>query len=66
MVGLLITGLIIWFAVRASQRYKAEKVDVEKEDLLAEIERLKATNRKLAQRNMDLSKMMNKKLLYGP
>jgi len=40
-------------------------VDVEKEQLIAELAKLKETNQKLLQRNMELGKMMNKKLLQG-
>lgn len=60
---LVIFCFIIWLAVRASQQYKTQKVDVEKDALLAEVERLKDVNKKLTERNMELSKMLNKKLL---
>ena len=63
LISLLVICLIIWFAVKASQRYKEEKLDIEKEELHAEIEKLKDTNQKLMQRNMELNKMLNKKLL---
>lgn len=65
LISLLVFGFIVWLAVKASQRYKEQHLDTEKEQLIAEIERLKETNQKLLQRNMDLGKMMNKKLLQG-
>lgn len=60
---LVIFCFIVWLAVRASQHYKSQKVDVEKDTLLAEVERLKEVNKKLTERNMELNKMLNKKLL---
>ena len=64
-VCLLVFGFIVWLAVKASQKYKEQNVDVEKEQLIAELAKLKETNQKLLQRNMELGKMMNKKLLQG-
>lgn len=65
LLCLLVFGFIVWLAVKASQHYKEQNVDAEKEQLLAEIEKLKEMNRKITQRNMELGKMMNKKLLTG-
>lgn len=64
-ISLLVFGFIVWLAVKASQQYREQNVDVEKEQLIAEIAKLKETNQKLLQRNMELGKMMNKKLLQG-
>ena len=61
LISLCIILLIVWFAVKASQRYKKEKIDSEKEQFIAEIERLKAKNLRLTQRNIDLGKMINDK-----
>ena len=61
LISLLIVLLIAWVAVKASQRYKNEKIDAERELLIAEIERLKAKNLRLTQRNIDLGKMINDK-----
>ena len=63
LIFMLFFIFVLWLAAKASLRYKEQKVDVEKEQLLAEIEKLKETNRRITQRNMDLSKMLNKKLL---
>ena len=60
---LIIFCFFVWLAVRAFQHYKMQKVDVKKEELLTEVERLKELNKKLTERNMELSKMLNKKLL---
>lgn len=64
-ISLLVFGFIVWLAVKASQQYREQNVDAEKEQLIAEIAKLKETNQKLLQRNMELGKMMNKKLLQG-
>ena len=40
--------------VKASRRYKTEKVDAEKAELFAEIERLKEMNKRLTKRNLEL------------
>ena len=61
LISLFIVLLIVWFAVKASQRYKKEKIDNERELLIAEIERLKEKNLRLTQRNIDLGKVINDK-----
>lgn len=63
LLFLIVFCFVILLAVKASNRYKKDKVDVEKEELIAEIERLKALNKKVTERNMELNKLMNKKLL---
>ena len=51
-MGLFI--VIVFLAVKASRRYKLQKVDAEKAELIAEIERLKETNKRLTKRNLEL------------
>ena len=54
IVFLGLFGFIVFLAVKASRRYKMEKVDAEKEKLIAEIERLTEINKKITKRNMEL------------
>ena len=54
IVFLGLFGIVVFLAVKASRRYKMEKVDAEKEKLIAEIERLTEINRKITKRNMEL------------
>ena len=59
MVMLVFLGLfcvILWLSIRASQRYRKDTYDSEIQKLKSEIEHLKTINRKLMQRNLDLSK----------
>ena len=56
LVFLVLFSFILWLAVRASQRYRKDTFDVEIQKLKAENEHLRAVNRKLTQRNLDLSK----------
>lgn len=54
IVFLGLFGIIVFLAVKASRRYKMEKVDAEKEKLIAEIERLTEINKRITKRNMEL------------
>lgn len=56
LVFLVLFCLILWLAVRASQHYRTDAHNKEVRKLEAEIEHLKTVNRKLMQRNLDLSK----------
>ena len=51
---MLLFCFVIYLAVKASKRYKEKMVDAEKEELLAVIQKLKETNRRLTERNMEL------------
>ena len=55
-VCLLAFCIIIWRAVVASINYKANKIDVDRRSLIDEIDKLKDTNRRLTERNLDLSR----------
>ena len=54
IVFLGLFGFIVFLAVKASRRYKMQKVDAEKEKLIAEIERLTEINKRITKRNMEL------------
>ena len=60
LLGFVLLGFVIWRAASASRRYKEEKVDPEKEELIKEVERLKTLNRHLTDRNQDLSKKLQR------
>jgi len=55
-VCLIVFCLIIWRAVLASVKYKADKIDVDKRNLIEEIEKLKDINHRLTERNVDLTR----------
>ena len=55
-VCLIVFCLIIWRAVLASVRYKADKIDIDKRNLIEEIEKLKDINHRLTDRNVDLTR----------
>ena len=61
LLGFVLLGFVIWRAASASRRYKEEKVDPEKEELIKEVERLKSLNRHLTDRNQDLAKKLQAK-----
>lgn len=61
MLGMVLLGIVIWRATIASRRYKEERVDPEKEELIKEVERLKSLNRHLTDRNQDLAKKLQAK-----
>ncbi len=61
LLGMVLLGLVIWRAAIASRRYKEERVDPEKEELIKEVERLKSLNRHLTDRNQDLAKKLQHK-----
>lgn len=61
LLGFLLLGFVIWRAASASRRYKEEKVDPEKEELIKEVERLKSLNHHLTDRNQDLAKKLQAK-----
>lgn len=54
--------IIVFLAVKASRRYKLQKVDAEKEKLIAEIERLTEINKRITKRNMELGAKLSKSL----
>jgi hypothetical protein len=60
LLGFVLLGFVIWRAASASRRYKEEKVDPEKEELIKEVERLKSLNRHLTDRNQDLAKKLQR------
>lgn len=60
LLGFVLLGFVIWRAASASRRYKEEKVDPEKEELIKEVERLKSLNHHLTDRNQDLAKKLQK------
>ena len=61
LLGFVLLGFVIWRAASASRRYKEEKVDPEKEELIKEVERLKSLNHHLTDRNQDLAKKLQAK-----
>lgn len=61
LLGMVLLGIVIWRATIASRRYKEERVDPEKEELIKEVERLKSLNRHLTDRNQDLAKKLQAK-----
>jgi hypothetical protein len=60
LLGFVLLGFVIWRAASASRRYKEEKVDPEKEELIKEVERLKSLNRHLTDRNQELAKKLQR------
>ncbi|MBR0180987.1 MAG: PDC sensor domain-containing protein [Prevotella sp.] len=56
LVCLLAFCIIIWRAVVASINYKDNKIDVDKRNLIEEIEKLKDINHRLTERNVDLTR----------
>ena len=60
LLGFVLLGFVIWRAASASRRYKEEKVDPEKEELIKEVERLKSLNHHLTDRNQDLAKKLQR------
>jgi type VI protein secretion system component VasK len=54
-VCLLTFCIIIWRAVVASINYKNEKVDDDKQSLIDELEKQKTVNRRLTERNIELT-----------
>ena len=56
LVCLLAFCIIIWRAVVASINYKDNKIDVDRRSLIDEIDKLKDTNRRLTERNVDLTR----------
>ena len=54
-VCLLTFCIIIWRAVVASINYKNEKVDADKQSLIDELEKQKTVNRRLTERNIELT-----------
>ena len=57
--------IILWLAVNASRKYSRKKHEAEKQQLNSEIERLRALNRKLTERNLELSKMARDSQFFG-
>ena len=56
LVCLLAFCIIIWRAVVASINYKDNKIDVDRRSLIDEIDKLKDTNWRLTERNVDLTR----------
>lgn len=65
LVFLVLFCLILWLAVNASRQYSRNIHEAEKQQLNSEIERLRALNRKLTERNLDLSKMARDNQFFG-
>lgn len=65
LVFLVLFCLILWLAVNASRQYSRNVHDAEKQQLNSEIERLRALNRKLTERNLELSKMARDNQFFG-
>ena len=65
LVFLVLFCLILWLAVNASRQYSRTAHEAEKQQLNAEIEHLRALNRKLTERNLELSKMARDNQFFG-
>lgn len=65
LVFLVLFCFILWLAVNASRQYSRNLHDAEKQQLNSEIERLRALNRKLTERNLELSKMARDNQFFG-
>ena len=65
LVFLVLFCFILWLAVNASRQYSRNVHDAEKQQLNSEIERLRALNRKLTERNLELSKMARDNQFFG-
>lgn len=65
LVFLVLFCLILWLAVNASRQYSRNIHEAEKQQLNSEIERLRALNRKLTERNLELSKMARDNQFFG-
>lgn len=65
LVFLVLFCLILWLAVNASRQYSRNIHEAEKQQLNAEIEHLRALNRKLTERNLELSKMARDNQFFG-
>lgn len=65
LVFLVLFCFILWVAVNASRQYSRKNHEAEKEQLNSEIERLRALNRKLTERNLELSKMARDSQFFG-
>ena len=55
IISLLIIGFVIWQAVSASRRYKEEHVDLEKEHLLEQLEKMREVNTRQTKRIQELA-----------
>lgn len=65
LVFLVLFCLILWLAVNASRQHSRNAHEAEKQQLNAEIEHLRALNRKLTERNLELSKMARDNQFFG-
>lgn len=65
LVFLVLFCFILWVAVNASRQYSRNNHEAEKQQLNSEIERLRALNRKLTERNLELSKMARDSQFFG-
>lgn len=65
LVFLVLFCFILWVAVKASRQYSRNKREAEIQQLNSEIERLRALNRKLTERNLELSKMARDSQFFG-
>ena len=65
LVFLVLFCIILWLAVNASRQHSRKIHEAEKQQLNSEIERLRALNRKLTERNLELSKMARDSQFFG-
>lgn len=65
LVFLVLFCLILWLAVNASRQHSRNAHEAEKQQLNSEIEHLRALNRKLTERNLELSKMARGNQFFG-
>jgi len=65
LVFLVLFCLILWLAVNASRQHSRNAHEAEKQQLNSEIEHLRALNRKLTERNLELSKMARDNQFFG-
>ena len=62
---LLLFCFILWLAINASARYSKDTHEAEKQQLISEIEHLRTVNRKLTERNLELSKKAQDSQFFG-
>lgn len=65
LVFLVLFCFILWLAVNASRQHSRNAHEAEKQQLNSEIEHLRALNRKLTERNLELSKMARDNQFFG-
>ena len=60
LLCMIVLCIIFWRAVKASMKFRKDNYDVDREQLVSEVEKLKTVNRRLTERNVELSKMVQR------